>query len=334
MNQILVPGQNLIDPAYQLGLYLVAISIILAGFILGIGKALGSRKMQSWGIEELTQAIINAALLGALVSISVVLSQLADSLVGTQPAFENCSYPNFPLFIQTTLCAQDNILSIIYQSVSKLTLASYQLGSLSTLTIKFNVVDSLPLFSLRYISENFALVAKDFLSCATILETQKQFLFFIASSGFSIFLPIGLLLRMFFMTRKVGGAILAGAIGFYIFYPLFLLSLTLNEKNIENVFSSFSKEIDSLILSSSPFPQVDWNKEQEVLNLFFNSLGSNPTLASKTSSVLSLSSQFLGIIQLHSYIFVLVNISCSLIFIYQLASVLGSELNLQLFENL
>ncbi|MEM4137252.1 MAG: hypothetical protein QXF48_01100 [Candidatus Anstonellaceae archaeon] len=333
MDELLIVGQGLVDPAYQLGLYLVAISIILAGFILGIGKALGSTKLQSWGVEEFAQAIINGALLGFIASASFSLSQLADSFV-PKDLIQNCSYTQFPLFIQTTICLQDNLLNIIYQSMEKLTKLSYQLGSLSTITIKFNVIDAIPLLSLRYMAENFSTLSNQFLAISTLLETQKQFLLFIAQTGFSIFLPLGLLLRMFFITRKIGGAILAGAIGFYIFYPLFLLSLSINERSINLIFEKFSKEADSLLLATSPFPQLDWNKEQDVINLFFNSLGSSPTLASKVSSIFSFGSQFLGVIQLHSYIFISLSIICTLIFIYQLALALGSEFNLQLFESL
>jgi len=141
-----------------------------------------------------------------------------------------------------------------------------------------------------------------------------------------------LILRMFFMTRKVGGAIIAGAIGFYIFFPLFLLSFGLDLNQMDQANGVFENTINELAKISAPFPQIDWSKEQDIINLVF-SLGQKD-LALTTSAALKVSSQLLSLMQLYSYIYVGFAILTTFIFIYQLASIFGLEFNLDIYDKI
>jgi hypothetical protein len=333
MDPILDIGQSLLLPAYELGINLVIISILLAGFAIGISRVINSKRLLNWGVEELIQAIINGILLGLIVSGSATLSTLASSIVPTTKALATCSFDsNFPNFISITLCNLDFFVTNIYDAVNFLYATSYSLSAIASININLNVIAVSPLSSLSYASEQFSKFASDFLFIATIIQTQREFLFFIAKTGFSIFLPIGLLLRMFFLTRKVGGAILAGAIGLYIFYPLFLLSLTFEPTSLENLNDVFNKSLNDLSSSISPFPQVDWGKEEDIVGLIFNL--SKKDIAAKTSFAINATSRLVAFYQLYSYVFSLLTIFCTLIFIYQLADVLGSEFRLNIFQEL
>jgi hypothetical protein len=327
---------SLINPSeleiYQLGINLVVISIVLSAIAIGFAKAINSRKMFAWGVEELIQAIINGALLGIIFSGSIGLSNLASSLVD-QSLTSGCNnYNDQPTFIKAGMCKQDKILDIIYNASEKTYKQSAALASLSLITIKLNVIEAMPLYSLKYASEEFSKLSFEFLNSALILETVKQIILFFAKTGFSIFLPIGLLLRMFFMTRKVGGAIIAGAIGFYIFFPLFLLSFGLDLNQMDQANVVFENTINELAKISAPFPQIDWSKEQDIINLVF-SLGQKD-LALTTSAALKVSSQLLSLMQLYSYIYVGFAILTTFIFIYQLASIFGLEFNLDIYDKI
>lgn len=327
----LISGQNLIPAAYDLGINLVVISIVLAGFAIGLSQVIKSRKILSWGVEELIQAIINAALLGVLVSGSASLSILATSLVD-QAYLQNCAYNSFPAFIRASLCKQEIITDLIYESVQYLYSTSYSLASLSSINIKLNVIDATPLLSLDYAAKHFSTIAFNLLNIAVLLETQKEFLIFIAQSGFSLFLPIGLLLRMFFMTRKVGGAILAGSVGFYIFYPLLILAFGIDQNHLDTISKDFSDSLKAVSNIVGAFPQVDWGKEQEIISMVFGLAKTN--VASKVSEALIISNQFLAVMQLYSYVFVTLCAITTIIFIYQLSSILGSEFRLDVFDKI
>jgi hypothetical protein len=56
-----------------------------------------------------------------------------------------------------------------------------------------------------------------------LVELNIQLLNFVAQNSLLLLLPIGLVLRTVFATRKVGGFLIALAIGLYIFYPAFVL---------------------------------------------------------------------------------------------------------------
>jgi len=324
----------LINPSeleiYQLGINLIVISIVLSAIAIGFAKAINSRKLLSWGIEELIQAMINGALLGIIFSGSLGLSNLASSMLDESLTVGCNNYNDQPTFIKTGLCKQDKILDIIYNASEKTYKQSAALASLSLITIKLNVIEAMPLYSLKYASEEFSKLSFEFLNSALILETTKQIILFFAKTGFTLFLPVGLLLRMFFMTRKVGGAIIAGAVGFYIFFPLFLLSFGLDLNHMDQANLVFQNTINELATISAPFPQLDWSKEEHIIELVF-SLGSKE-LALNTSLALKVSSQLLGLIQLYSYIYVGFAIITTFIFIYQLASILGLEFNLDIYD--
>ncbi|MFN3910297.1 MAG: hypothetical protein ACK4J0_03655 [Candidatus Anstonellaceae archaeon] len=331
MGTSLLEGQNLIPSAYDLGINLVIISIILAGFAIGLSQIIRSKKILSWGVEELVQAIINAALLGVLVSGSASLSVLASSLVD-QAYLQNCSYPSLPTFISASLCKQDMATTLIYQTVNYLYSTSSSLASLASVKIRLNVIDATPLSSLEYAAGHFSSIAFNLLNTGLLLETQKEFLFFIAQSGFSLFLPLGLLLRMFFMTRKVGGAILAGAIGFYIFYPLLMLAFGIEQNHLNTINKNLLDSLTKISAIVAPFPQIDWEKENEIISLIFNL--AKKDLAANVSNALIVSNQFLAIMQLYSYVFVALCMITTIIFIYQLASILGSEFKIDIFDKI
>jgi hypothetical protein len=57
---------------------IVSASIILSGILIGLGRAFSIKRIESFGVEELVQSVINAALIGAFASIIALVGSLAN----------------------------------------------------------------------------------------------------------------------------------------------------------------------------------------------------------------------------------------------------------------
>src|SRR3989338_8625315 len=63
---------------------LVTISILLSGIAIGLGRALGYKRIENFGIEELAQSILNAAIVGAFAAIKEIVASISsDAVAGT-----------------------------------------------------------------------------------------------------------------------------------------------------------------------------------------------------------------------------------------------------------
>ena len=128
------------SPAYALATNLIVISLILCAFALGISRALRSQKLWSWGVEELAQAIINAALLGAIVGFGALAGSITSSLVDVSD-FGTCSYfdsaTNSP--IAYSLCSIEDLQTKSWEILQGVSAQSFSLGVLSSIELSFNV---------------------------------------------------------------------------------------------------------------------------------------------------------------------------------------------------
>jgi len=322
------------SPAYFMAINLVVISLLLSGFALGISRAIRSKKLWGWGVEELSQSIINAALLGALMAGAPISASLASSLIPSELSSTCPSYSSLdnasPTPLSFSLCSIDSAIEKGASTAQILEKNSFLLGTLSSLQINANVISAQPFLSLQYSAQNYSSLAWQIYLLLTSLELQKQFLFFIASFAFSLFLPAGLILRLFFATRKMGGAIMGGAIAFFLIYPLAYSAFAADASFLEETYLSASSDLDSLSAALSPIPLIDWEKEGAISNLMYNLWGQE--ISSKVYLPYSSTSAFLGALAMQALIFPLICIAISLVCAKELSSILGSEFKLDLFE--
>ena len=82
---------------------------------------------------------------------------------------------------------------------------------------------------------------------------QKVLLQFVAETGFRIFLPIGVVLRCFTLTRRLGATIMAFAVGMYIVYPT---TLVMNNE----IYNSVAPLPKTEYWGSLPFKLLDFNE--------------------------------------------------------------------------
>ena len=68
----------------SIAVVIVAASIALAGILIGVGRAFGYKRVENFGVDELAQSVINAAIIGGLASVIALMSGISSSLVTTQ----------------------------------------------------------------------------------------------------------------------------------------------------------------------------------------------------------------------------------------------------------
>lgn len=203
---------------------IVALSIVLSGLLIGIGRAIGSHKVEFFGREELIQAMINAALVGAYATITLTATEISKEMVdggicGTGDAIENlqCLYEG----------VSGNIYSLLVETLTlHQTVAYYQ-----SLVLTFSTFTIQPLAYLSSVSlilEAQVLILQQLL---LVSEIHIQLLSFFGPQLLTFFFPLGLIFRAFFSTRKLGGFLIALSIGLFLLYPSLVMVFPQPELN-------------------------------------------------------------------------------------------------------
>lgn len=320
------------SPVYKLATDLVIISIVLAALALGISRALGSRKLWTWGAEELAQALINAALLGVLVAWAAGSSALVS---GVLPASALAACPSASTSLNSPLtydlCALDHVSASIHSVSGALMAQSFKLGMLAKMQVSADVVTASPFDALTYPSKAYADWTFSLSALLSSLEIQRQFLMLVASSAFSIFLPVGLVLRLFFPTRKLGGALMGASIGFFLIYPLAysaLLSLGPASGASQAALSSLS----DLSQATAIIPQLDFGKSPQLVQMVSNLSGTD--IASLAFGPYASVSSLIGVLQLQLVLYPLLALGITFASIWELSMLLGGEFSLGLFKEI
>lgn len=199
----------------DIALAVVVISIILSGIAIGIGRGFGYKKIERFGLEELGQAIINAALVGAIVGVIALISSITASFIDTTCADGN---PIGELECALNSLGKDTFL--LFQETSR---ALELLGYYQTLTLDFGFFSLQPLSHLQSIIGIFSDQTTQLQFLLMLSYLQFTLAAFVKEQAFAYLLSAGLVFRAFFATRKLGAFLLALFLGLYIFYPLLVL---------------------------------------------------------------------------------------------------------------
>ncbi len=199
----------------SVAIVVVTASIVFAGIILGLGRAFGYKKIEHFGIEEIVQSVINSAIIGSFAAIIAIVGGVSSSLVGS-----SCS-PGTT--VDQLICILTNANSSIFVAFMQLTKTLNLLGYYQSLSLNFGSFSISPFGNLSSLSGVFSsqLLALNILTI--LLSLNVQIAFFIKQNALTVLFPVGLILRTFFATRRVGGFLIALALGLYLFYPTFIL---------------------------------------------------------------------------------------------------------------
>ena len=191
---------------------IVALSIVLSGLLIGIGRAIGSHKVEYFGREELIQAMINAALVGAYATITLTATEISKEIVGEGPCVEGDAIENLQCLFEGVSA---NIYSLLVETLNlHQTVAYYQ-----SLVLNFSTFSIQPL---AYLSSVSLILEAQVLALQQLLlisEIHIQLLSFFGPQLLTFFFPLGLIFRAFFSTRRLGGFLIALSIGLYLLYP-------------------------------------------------------------------------------------------------------------------
>lgn len=330
---------------FSIAVYVISITVAISGLLIGAGYAINDRKLKETGKNELLQSMINGILVGSLLllfSSNGIISSIIRSLTLANGTTITCS--SF-LSNNTAICLSYDYLvsptpytfmgSTHYSILSTVTGLLVSLFSLNVLlgiiaSTKINLLIISFSFgsALNPIQYEIQYLIKVLSTVAISATVQASVLMFVAISALSVILPLGLILRTFYPTRKLGGFLIASAIGLYVVLPL---SYVFNA-TIENAYST---NVNSTSLTEATISATNLKNAVFSLNIGANSIGSFGvinSLADLSSGLTSaLTNMINGIISAIAYLimytFVLPIFSLIItgLSIKELSELLGSE---------
>jgi len=228
----------------------VAIMIILSGIAIGVGKAVGSKRLELFGVEELAQAMLNAAIIGVFAAIVATITQVSADI-----DFLTCG-AGLPEELQCQMAGVENATFSLMAESEKTALT---LGYYESLLLYFGSFDIQILKGLQPMRETLGEGIKMLNLNSTFAAMNSQLANFIAQTMLAVFLPLGIIFRSFFATRKIGGFLIGASIGFYLLFPYFVLIVPSPLPVIDNVVASFKAVNENANYAIMPIAELNDN---------------------------------------------------------------------------
>jgi len=199
----------------EIAVIVVTASILLAGILVGLGRALGFKRIEIFGIEELVQSVINAAIIGSFAAIVELVGAISASVVT-----ESCSDGNVIAQLSCVLGRADNSLFLFMQGIMQsLSLVGFYQG----LALDFGSFAISPFSNLASVSDALSSQLLSANMVLMLVGLNEQITVFIGQNALALLFPVGLVLRTLFATRRLGGFLIALSLGLYVLYPTFVL---------------------------------------------------------------------------------------------------------------
>jgi hypothetical protein len=296
---------------------------MLAGIAIGLGAAFRSRRLRMFGQEELLQSIINAAILGSLAAIVLAIDSVSLSALPVQA--QGCELPGA---VGQAQCSFSRLQSELFELGASASNAAYITGFVSSMTLDLGSIKVSQFSGLAPSVASFGSISQHSYLLSTLAGISIMLLGFASESAMIVLLPSGLLLRSLFITRKLGGAIMAIAISSYVFYPIATLAAfgsqiwpALSDANAS--YLGFSAKYASI-------PATDLSKPDS-LRLMIADL-SNGDFAGEVATLQKSSAIALASAASASLVYPLIALAISLAAFFELYRFLGSEISFDLFD--
>ncbi|MEM2962980.1 MAG: hypothetical protein QXN01_00585 [Candidatus Anstonellales archaeon] len=211
----------------------VALCIFFFTIVYVIGRSLSLENIKRWAISEMLQAsassilivmLINLVNLAAFITIAIIIGQDTAIECGGQPITfsidQNGLIIGNPIsFAKCRIQEKINFLDKMYQRIFEQNKETEKQAAfcLSFVGIQVYCGD----WFLRGDVERAHLLGSKITPLLIHLHAQYIFLDYIEKNMLSVFLPLGILLRIFQFTRGAGGLLIAVAMGFYFILPAF-----------------------------------------------------------------------------------------------------------------
>jgi|GEM_PF-1141358 len=211
-----------------MGLIGVAIVCSIIALAALIGKAFNLPEIKAFANNEIKQAVISVLLIASLIALVAFFDEIAFLSIQDAGLPVDCNVPE-PCYVAAAKTYLTTIIDIgkeyskdnMKESIEKMRRSSYGYNINANLiylaymgfSIRFNAGDSL-------VAERHGALFSQTSKILTSLTAQRYFIDVVAFGIAPLFLLLGIVLRTFFFTRKLGGLLLAIAISLFIIYPL------------------------------------------------------------------------------------------------------------------
>jgi|GEM_PF-844993 len=343
--------------AFNVAIYVIISMTIIVGITYLISRVMNNRKLEDWSKNEFMQVIISAAIVGALFLLmnpgTGLITTLFTTLIpeegvtiittfgGGSPTTVSASgclaIPN-----GSVLCFAHNYLSLLEAQIAGLWATIFSLNYLTDLFAKFSIdliiLEISPFAGLSSVVQVLNSVMQSLLFLGIILGVEIALLHFINATALTVFLPIGVVLRSFFATRRVGGALMALAVGLYIVFPL---TIALNAISVEQIsapelqsIEDFKSELEDLnIFASDHFTSTGDFADSESWMAYLGEYSeAMDGLVERLQEIPKSLIRMLASLVVQIVVLPVLSIMLTLISIKELANIFGSEVNLSRFE--
>lgn len=242
----------------------IIISIIISGIALGMGRAFSIKRLERFGADEILQSIINAAILGFAVGLSVLVLQVAAEFTPQS----NVPCPAGANPADLVLCSINATQNASFSLMGDMVRVQNTLAYYQTLSLNFGNFTIQPLANLQSISTQLSNSLYAMQSAAFASAINAQFLSFISSGWFGAIFAAGLVFRSFFLSRRFGAFLIAASLSFIVFYPLMIMMFQLPLGAL-----SEAKSLTGAFLSNSAYqtiPIVDLNGNNAIAGKIYN----------------------------------------------------------------
>jgi len=206
------------------------VSVILVAIAYSIGVGFEIPEIRAWANSELTQIIANAIIIGALIiTIAFVDGIIMAIVAGSGLDIPDCYTPGGSC-MQATVneyfssyldSAKSIAREVVGDNLEAAQWANRRIGlnCITILCIQLGFTTTI-LGNMMMFQDYFAIVFEYCTNLISFMESQKFFVNQICFKMGPAILAIGIVARAFFITRKVGGLLIAIAAGVMFFFPM------------------------------------------------------------------------------------------------------------------
>jgi hypothetical protein len=341
--------------AFNIAIYMIVSMVVLVGIAYLFSRLMSNRKLQDWAKTEFIQVMISAALVGGLFFLmapdSGIIVIAFNSMVPEMPEVVGFGTTGFPsttvstcglygVTPDTAICyAHDYLGQLAGQIVGLMAMIfsiNLILDVLSKLAIDIIVVEISPLAGLSSVVQVLNSIMQMLLFLGITVQVERSLLQFIDSAALSVFLPIGVVLRSFFATRRLGGTLIALAVGLYLVFPL---TIALNSVAVRQVaedsvsdIQTFLDTAESMNLIAYMSTEGDLLSAESWTTFLGNYKESAGSLVDALKSLPSIMMTMVSLLLVQIVFLPILSVMLTIIAIRELGLLFGGEINLSRFE--
>ncbi len=268
----------------------VLLSFLIIAIVYMVGNVMNFKPLKDWYRAELWESIKTMLLIGIIISALVIMSAMADMLVGanyitplrgTQGALSTnlanlynadnvyinqqlgLSYQAYAAMLGLStgvgiLKSAEFRLWIpvpIWIPLTPVVLGAFQFGSIESI-YKSNFISATPGESAYSLTQS--ITGTVVIPMLILFQVQSSFFYDIMMLGLGILIPIGVIFRAFPLIRNIGGTLIATGIGIAIVYPSLLLLLNMPISNYVYAFT-YSQSLSNGCPFNSGLICKGWN---------------------------------------------------------------------------